>query len=178
MEENSASVSHELPRVGYGQQKLKSCWYSAYRALYYWKDADKNHDKIAQEVRNLIERIPMNFEAKRSGGLHSDDFETVMKALFLKGSHGDEIHSLTLDGLKQMLRICGPIWSAMRYEEDSKHIVVVAGWFKKGTDLLIFNPFNLYDKSQKPDALFERRPFAWYKTNIYRLPFAAQYWPG
>ncbi|GEM_PF-4880406 len=131
------------------QDSKTSCWLACYKMIF--NGVGLNWDLNTVE-KNLVKGGFKDASKCRENGLTMSELKTAAEALGLGVSKTSDI--LTLDGLKQMLKMYGPLWAATQFvsseesKQNSSDTVVILGVDEEEQKVLFINPLRMNKKSK------------------------------
>lgn len=165
----SFDVSHSVPKDGYGQYYATTCWYSSYRMLHAWKQADQS------AIKSKLAGAGLDLKRLWTRGLLDTEFRAAAAALGMCGWRGSWVRDQNAEMISHVLKRYGPLWAAMDWRGDAAagHAVVIVAYDKKSEVFKIHNPYNRFQPGMvevewlKPQAV---------KDWIHDCRFALQAW--
>lgn len=152
--------------VGKGQFTSTTCWFSSYRMLYAWKQADE------KTIPSKITGAGLDFKAMTVRGLYAEEFVKTGAALGMQGRYAQAVRDYDLDMWSHRLTAYGPHWVATQ-KLGNGHAVVVYGVDEKLKQLHVYDPYNRFEPGTVEKAYWTLDGM---RERLAIYPFAVQVW--
>ena len=162
-----------LTVCSFGQGKLTTCWYAAYKTMWKWKNKSDDVDEIGPKILNLIRGAGLETDPMYERGMWPPEYPIVAKALGMNNFRTPFVQTWDVAMTAQYLQTYGPLFVCMY---DPNHAMVLIGADEDEDDKSQLKFMNPWNQSHQGSPSWHYSSMKWFQDNLQEHACSLQFW--